>query len=301
MITQVPGWSSVVRNGGITLTPPEGAHCGAIRYEERLRPLLPVRALIAEAQARDPSFRTTAVRGPERLVTTEGEHAALVVLDGNLAGVGAPVQRCIGYVFGDDFYARVAGLSLRADQFARFEDQVRKLVRGDQHFLGVRRRRFLFTPPAGYFGVERTFLHAYYYAPGFPREHAIICVYPAIPIGMWQADDLPRHLRPIHGLAVEDITGPFARSTASLGGETWELRGTLDDRQRVVRTLVVLHDDRYAYPLSLDAPASRHAAHLARFNEVVDSVQRIPGPGTTGTPTGADKNPGELKALHHWL
>lgn len=296
MIPQVPGWSMVARNGGYTLTPPEGPTCGAIRYEERLRPVLPIAALLAAAQARDPRFRVTRQRPPELLTTQEGEYAALVLLEGRLDGLATPVQRAIGYVFGDDFYARTAGLALRADQFARFEDQVRKLVLADTHYLGVRRRRFLFSPPPGYFGVERSLLHAYYYATDYPHDPAVICVYPAIPLAMWQAADLPRHVRPIHGLSVESSAGPFPRKTAALAGEAWELRGKGDDRQATVRTLVVLHDDRYAYPLSLDVMPAHAASpeHMVRFNAVVESVQRIPGS------RGGPEQPVGRGVLNHW-
>jgi hypothetical protein len=295
MIPLVPGWSVVARNGGLTLSPKEGAACGAIRYEERLRPLLPVATLLSIAQARDPRFSVTRARPPELLTTHEGEYAALVVLDGVLAGHATPVQRSIGYVFGDDWYARTAGLALRPDQFARFEDQVRKLVIADSHYLGLRRRRFLFAPPAGYYGVERTLLHAYYYAPAYPRDPAVICVYPAIPLSMWQADDLPRQLRPIHGLTVQDVAGPFPRKTATLAGESWDLQGTRDGHQPLRRTIVVLHDDRYAYPLSLDVQPGQAEAHVARFAAVVDSVQRLPGPRSAPPPTPAGRG-----LLSHW-
>ena len=295
MIPLVPGWSMVARNGGFTLTPKDGAACGAIRYEERLRPLLPVPSLLSVAQARDPRFRVSRARAPELLTTHEGEYAALVVIDGSLEGLATPVQRSIGYVFGDDYYARVAGLALRPDQFSRFEDQVRKLVLADSHYLGLRRRRFLFAPPVGYFGCERSVLHAYYYGPAYPRDPAVICVYPAMPLSMWPANDLPRQLRPIHGLSVQDAAGPFPRKTATLAGDSWELRGTNDDRQEVARTMVVLHDDRYAYPLSLDVLLGQPGEHVARFNAVVDSVQRLPGSRST-----SPAQPSGRGVLNHW-
>lgn len=296
MIPLVPGWSMVARNGGYTLTPPEGPACGAIRYEERLRPLLPIPTLLAAAQARDARFVVTRQRPPEVLATQEGEYAAIIMLDGILDGVAAPVQRAIGYVFGDDFYARIASLALSADQFARFEDQVRTLVLADTHYLGLRRRRFLFSPPPGYFGVERSPLHAYYYASGYPQDPTVICVYPAIPLSMWQAADLPRHVRPIHGLAVASSAGPFPRKTASLAGETWELRGSNDDGKVTVRNLVVLHDDRYAYPLSIDVLAAhaKSADHVAHFDAVVESVQRIP------SSRSAPSQPVARGVLNHW-
>lgn len=294
MIPLVPGWSMVARNGGLTLTPKEGASFGAIRYEERLRPLQPVAALLSAAQARDPRFRISRSRVPELLTTHEGEYAALVVVDGVLDGLATPVQRTIGYVFGDDFYARIAGLALRPDQFARFEDQVRKLVIADSHYLGLRRRRFLFTPPAGYFGVERSVLHAYYYSPGYPHDPTVICVYPAIPLSMWQSNDLPRHLRPIQGLSVHESTGPFPCKTATLTGDSWDLHGTNDDRLAITRRIVVLHDDRYAYPLSLDALTGQADDAVAHFSAVVDSVQRLPGSRSTPSqPVGRG-------VLNHW-
>jgi len=288
MIPLLPGWSVIARGGGLTLMPPEGAECGVIGYDERRRPQRPIASLLAEAQARGPRFQVTKQRGPEPLTTHEGEYAALVVQDGVLDGVATAVQRSIGYVFGDDFYACIAGLALRPEQFARFEAQVRLLIQNDRHHLGVRRRRFLFAPPAGYIGSERTPLHAYYYGPGYPRDPAVIVVYPAIPRSMWQADDLPQHLRPIQGLSVQGISGPFLRSTATLNGDTWTLHGLDDERRAMTRTLVVLYDDRYVYPLSLDVLLEREGDHVARFQTVVDSVQPIPSAGDAALPPDGD-------------
>lgn len=294
MIPLGTGWHVVARGSALCLTPPEGAGCGAIRYDERRRPLQPVATLLATMQAGEPGFVAMRQRGPEPLTTHEGEYAALVVQEGFLRGSATPVQRSIGYVFGDDFYACIDGLALREDQFVRFEDEVRRLVQNDRHFLGLRRRRFRFQPPTGYFGVERTALHAYYYAPGFPRDPTVIVVYPATPRVLWHGDDLTQHLRPLQGLCVHDVSGPFLRQTATLSGDTWTLHGTDDDGRAMTRTIVVLHDDRYVYPLSLDTPSTPAAEPLARFAAVVESVQRLPGL------RGAALAPAGDSALGHW-
>ena len=289
MIPLLQGWSIVTRGIGLTLTPPEGVACGAIGYDERRRPLRPIASLLAEASTYGPRFVVTKQRGPERLTTHEGEYAALVVQDGVLDEGARLVQRSIGYVFGDDFYARIVGLALRTEQFVRFEAQVRQLILQDRHHLGLRRRRFLFTPPVGYFGIERSPLHAYYYGPGYPRDPAVMVVYPALPRSMWQADDLPQHLRPIQGLSVQAASGPFQRSTATLTGDTWTLHGLNDERRAMTRTLVVLEDDRYVYPLSLDVADANERDHVARFWALVDSVQRLPGPLGVPLPPDGDR------------
>src|SRR5688572_24707992 len=121
------------------LFPPGGPARGGIRYLERARPLAPLRQLV-RAQLDDPVFTVTAVGPLERFATVEGEHAALVTVSGLLDG--RPAQRDLGFVLLDDCYARAGGLCLVPDEFARFTELVRTLVRGDVHLAGERRRWF---------------------------------------------------------------------------------------------------------------------------------------------------------------
>ena len=76
MITAPPGWVAHADGDGLVLVPPGGVGHGTIRYRERVRPLRPVRELVAGLA---PPGRIEHRRGAiERMVTSEGEHAALV-------------------------------------------------------------------------------------------------------------------------------------------------------------------------------------------------------------------------------
>ncbi len=85
MIAIPVGWSSRRVGDEIVLDAPQGSAAASLRYRERLRPLRPARVLVRET-AVPRGFVTTRVGAPIRLITDEGEHAALIEVDGTLGG-----------------------------------------------------------------------------------------------------------------------------------------------------------------------------------------------------------------------
>src|SRR5688572_16897301 len=131
MITQPAGWTLVVAADHLTLVPPEGAAAGAIRYVERVRPLRRLGDIVRQRLANYRGLVATEIGAPERLLTGEGEHAALVEVVGTVGG--KPAKVTLGVVFVDDFYARIDGLALHPSLFDAMRAQVRELVVTDRH------------------------------------------------------------------------------------------------------------------------------------------------------------------------
>jgi hypothetical protein len=177
MIPLPPGWAVRRCEDSLLLTPPDGPGVGAIRYVERLRPLRRAVDLVRDAPA-PAGFVEGRLGTPERLVTAEGEHAAFVVSEGTIGGVAA--ERPFGFVFGDDFYARIAGLAVGPGSFARVRAAVVELTLADTHDLGVRRRRCVYAPPRDWRGRAGLF-DATWYPRDYPAERAAITVCPAVP------------------------------------------------------------------------------------------------------------------------
>lgn len=292
MIPTPRGWKRVLLdepNDALVLYPPGGPATGMIGYRERVRPLASLRTLIDQFNAKHPEFVLSAERS-EPLVTTEGEYAAVVTLEGSLDG--KPAQRDLGYVFGDDFYAHISGLALQPEQFATFTATVRELTLHDSHRLGVRRRRFLYNPPAGWTAKERGFITSYL-APGFPANGTAITVWPANPRrqnedGTTLIDALLEEDRQ-NGFVLEHRSAPAPLSSHGLHGQSWEVIGTFANQPRTYRDLVVFEDGRYLYMLRLETlDAAHRPEHRKLFLEVVLSTLPLPGPSTQTATQGID-------------
>ncbi len=198
MITPPPGWTAERADDGLLLCPPEGGERALLRYVERRRPIH--RALeLALAGPSPTGFVFAETSAPKRLVTAEGEHAALVVRTGTLAGRG---YVCVyGYVFLDDYFSSLEGLCV-PELVAICEE----LVIGDVHLLGrVRRRRFNYAPPPGWSATSDVF-EAKWLPPEAPANSAVIYVNPALLDRLDVAEQQPERFTSKHGLAGERYT-----------------------------------------------------------------------------------------------
>jgi len=299
MIDPIPGWAWELGGEGITLVPPEGAACGAIRYVERVRPL---QRIIDIARPADlPSaVGFKAVGPPERVITREGEYGAILTVEGTLPA--GPVRRTVGCVYGDDFYSKIVGVALRPDQFDRFAATVRALVETDAHVLGVRRRRCVYRPPKGWHGLNRgSFFHAQWYPPEFPKDASEMVIYPAWPtLPEGAADAVNRmvglQMRPGSGLTLEEVQGPEeVKAESGLTGVHWQLVVRRGPEIRFTRDLFVLEDGRFIYPLHVDSFEAQRQRNRALLEEVMRSVQPIPTPGSA--PTDAQ----HALAMSYWV
>ena len=267
MIEPIPGWSCELRAGGVLLVPPEGPAAGTLRYLERVRPL---RRMVDVLRA----YGDRVVSPIEHLATVEGEHAAFAVVDGEHG------ELAIGAVFADDFYSLLVGPG-------RFREVVRDRIRRDTHMLGARRRRFVHGRPAGWQGFFAGPMHVHWIPLDFPRNGSSLSVFPALPAA-GSSTDLAESLVEHHA-AGRPIGEPEPiTSAAGLSGRWWLVDGgeTLDD-------VVVLEDERYAYPLLLKSPLAQHGDNVDLLRRVVDSVEPIPGGSATAALVAA--------SFDHWI
>jgi hypothetical protein len=281
VIPHVKGWSKVFSGESLLLYPPEGPGVGGIRYRERVRPLLGASLVVEELLARFPQFQGAAPNRPEMLITAEGEYAAHVVVGGVVDG--KPAQRDVGLVFGDDYYALISSLCVVEHKFAEFSQLVRLLVRLDAHALGVRRRRFLYTPPPGWHAQARGFTTEW--SPlDFPRVPNLIHVFPANPLPEDPRIVLDQMLAEdaANGFELEAMRGPEPiASLHGLGGLAWNIVGHFGRKPRSHRDLVVFKDDRFLYSLRLETMQEERSVERAIFLELVRSVHPIPAPTAT--------------------
>src|SRR5262249_4638613 len=142
------GWSRTYSGDALTLTHPDGLAAGGIRYRERVRPLVPARAVVEEQLARTPRCKNPLPGTLQMTVTREGDDGAHIPSAGTFDG--RPACRALGRVFGADFSALLSGMCAVPERVAEFPRQSRHLLRADAHALGVRRRRYLYTPPPGW-------------------------------------------------------------------------------------------------------------------------------------------------------
>jgi hypothetical protein len=284
VIPHLKGWQKVFSGESLTLYPPGGSQVGGIRYRERVRPMLRVSQIVEQMLARYPQFTSAQVGAMEMIITAEGEYGALVTIAGQVGG--APAQRDIGVVFGDDFYAMISALCVVPDRFAEFTQSVTTLVKLDSHALGVRRRRFLYEPPAGWQGLPRGFTTEW--SPmDFPRDLSLIHIFPANPVNEPPQAVLDQMLAEDRGggFVQEELKGPEpVRSDHGLAGQTWQIVGRFGDKPKSIRNLIVYKDPRFLYSMRLETMQENlHAQHLALFQQVARSAHPIPMPGQTET------------------
>lgn len=242
---------------------------GRIEVRERRRPLRSVMTILRGLAAE--IGRGTTVGQIERHVTREGEHAAVAVLSGTGSRTFA------GVVFGDDFYRLIIAGGGEVDAIAR--RIVLELPLGLAH---RRRRWYGYVPPVEWGCLRRHTFIAEWIAPEFPREHAMITLFPARPAGESRAGALDRHIYEMGwgGYTSSSVEGPETVTTASqLGGVRWQLVGTWLDGARTHTDVVLLSDNTFFYWMRLDHDGESTQARRDVFAAVVASVEPIPSAG----------------------
>ncbi len=270
------GWVQHHGANLVTLYPPGGG--GRIRIFERLRPLQRASQVIARVLATDPGFKTTQVGKATPLTTSEGELGLWIDLQGNREG--AAVRRGIAMIFADEFVVAFDVLAIEPTVWDTVDTAARRLVAGHQLGLGIRQRRFIYTPPAGWTSLARG-LVAYHYPPDFPRDPSLLVVHPAIPAPELSWDPPPRAL-------IEELTDGFDRHDLvdrphpMLGGSTARHLIVTGQAARaptqVVRHAVVQYAAPYLYVARYDQPASAAASEElpSVLASVVQSMVPVP-------------------------
>jgi hypothetical protein len=276
------GWSRKWMADGFILFPPEGRSVGGIRVQDRVRPLRTARTLVDQAVSEGKALIAGITIGPlKRLVTMEGEYGAIITMMGRRKADGAPVERTLGLVYGEDFYSRVDGVIQLESEFESFRLRVKAVARNLSLGLGpLRRRLFVYRPPQGWQGVSRTF-RSDWIPRDYPRDHVMIQAFHAKPISASPQVAFERMLREdlSFGLEVEPYAPPEPLSNPhGLMGELTSLAGRYPGGPRLHYDLAVLADPRFLYILRLESGDNGLEEHRTLFKAVVDSVRPLPGP-----------------------
>lgn len=277
MIDAPPGWSQYFGANLVTLLPPTGG--GRVRYYERL----PVRGLsdtVDDILARDPAYRVEAVLKSLRVVTEEGEHGVLVPVRGTRGG--GPALRFLGIVITDEFMAALDTLVLLRTQLAYLERTSRELLLSIALGLGVRRRRFFYTPPPGWHALPGG-LAATFYPADFPGNMTNLAVLPATPGKEPPHAVLRSYLarESLHGFTIEGgVEEEGVVSAAGLEGVRFRFAGKSPRHAWLARDVVIFAGGGYSYFLRLETTATdRLDEHRAVLEEVARTAEPVPVPG----------------------
>lgn len=284
MISAPSGFTLIPGVETLTLIPPGGMAAGVIHYQERMRPLCHLGLIVRRQLAAQPQFRALEQSPPERLVTLEGEHAALVQIAGSENGRSA--VRYVSVIFGDDFYALTSALCMMPQGIdanpkavrEQWSELMRTLLVQDSLGLGtLRRRRYEYQPPEGWQPLTMGFVTDWI-APGFPREAAAITAFPAVPrqhsggelFAMWL-----EQLESVGGVVLKRVPPVRCVTQSGLSGQ---LFAAVVQGKRVPlhRQLVVLEDARFSYVLALKVDGLDPAPYLSILMQTMHSIQAVP-------------------------
>jgi hypothetical protein len=245
---------------------------------ERLTPLRRAREIFDSALGMPTTI-------PFRECTTrDGEPAALLGIASNAR------HGLLGIAFGDDSYRLVVGHTTDVTRAGEIAACVRRLVLELPLGLGdERRRRFRYSPPAGWRSLTRHGLITEWFAPKFPSNPTMITVFPSSPMRELPSRAFDRNMHEMRwsGFAETSKSGPFTLSVPQLLAEEMHLVGTWRDGKPAHIDIVVLHDNARMYMLRLDHDGTRTDENRAVLHALAASVQPIGRIAARGASTGA--------------
>ena len=257
MIAVPPGWTIEHLPEAVAFTHPSGgAH---IHYRERAGRPRRVGMLAREILAGWPQLRVKSFGAIERMVTLEGELAA--VLSVECSEGDRDVHIDLGFVFTDDFFTSIAGTCRDAALRGDIRVLVRELIREDNLALGIRRRRFEYQPPPGWQPFRRS-LATEWLPPEYPAHDTRLIAYPANPIavaGRLSMGNAHTYLERLDW----DVTavGPVetGATRAGLAFEAQDVSCRHPAQKPRKTRFLVLSDHLYQYPFELRIIASPDA------------------------------------------
>ncbi|MFN0248474.1 MAG: hypothetical protein ACKV2T_16395 [Kofleriaceae bacterium] len=212
------------------------------------------------------------------LVSAEGEYGAVCCVGGRIVGV----------LFGD-----ATAIALEAPR--RHEPLVCELLLTWRLQLGVRSRRFLYRPPAGWSPMPNGLVTTWF-PPEFPDDHAQLVVFPATPITIDARDELAQLLaiERASGAIIGEIREHALVTAHGLTGQHWSIAIQRDARSSVViRELVSVRRAPYRYAMKLEATSPQHREVVL---DVARSIRAIPPTGQEWIAAGH----ASLDASAHW-
>jgi hypothetical protein len=245
------GWKLEHLPEAIVLTHPRGKDAARIHYRERAGRPQRIGLLAREIVSAWPNMFVSSFGPIERLVTNEGEVAALVATSGTLGN--RPVQLELGFVLADDFFNSSMATIFDPSLAAEVRAELREIVQQDNLSLGIRRRRFQYQPPAGWQPVRRS-LAVEWIPPGFPAHQSSVVIYPANPISVAGRATFGGAHTYLESFGWNVVSVSPVENGTSARGVTYEQQDVVFQRpnQPVRKTrFVVLSDLLYQYPLEL--------------------------------------------------
>jgi hypothetical protein len=274
----VTGWTYKLTADGLVMFPPEGKDLGAIRMQERVRPLQSVRAILApDLESAAPILDGVELGPIERFETAQGEYAAFVTIKAHAKGNPQHrVERHVAIVFGDDFYQRFDAIVQDAAAFDAMRVATREFAYRATLGLGeLRWRRYLYQPPAGWQPLSRVHTTEWY-PLDYPRRNSRITIPAARPTQDPSVFDKALLLAVAPGLRVDGRDGPLPISNPNgLSGVVTRVRGSTPEKQLVYEQ-VVLMDATFTYLLRLECHADLYETDHPIFEQVVNSVYPLP-------------------------
>ena len=273
MIAIPPGWTIKHLPEAIAITHPNGERAAQIHYRERAGKPRRIGTLVREILAGWSRLMVTSIGSVERMLTVEGEYAAVVGVE--CTDGGRPVSVDLGFVFTDDFFTSIAGTC--RDPALRHETSaiVRDLVRHDNLAMGVRRRRVEYQPPKGWQPFRRS-LATEWIPPDYPAHDTTLLAYPANPIsvaGLLTFGSAHTFLEACGWHVIEASAIEKSTTTSGVAFEAQEWVFARPNQPPRKTRMVVLADTLYQYPFELRMIATQDpAGDRDVLTAVVESV-----------------------------
>ncbi len=183
--------------------------------------------------------------------------------------------RELAMIVGDDSAAVIVGAAPH-EMATELEQIVDELCVQTRLQLGVRRRRYLYAPPAGWQRFSLDGMDAHFLAPGHPRTPGCLTVHAADPdrdlvSNLW-TEDAARFVPSIEidplPLRDEEI------EVGALSGRRVRLAGRDHGRELLV-DLACLTDETYAYPIVAVGDAGTSGARMAAVDALLASIRPL--------------------------
>ena len=299
MMIEPVGWIRKEKIDELCLYHPADHSAAQIRYRWRVRPLRSLKA-VGDAAWLDTAWRDRQELQRQLLYTMEGEFACHAELAGS--SKTGPVQLHLGIVLGDDFYDVLEMKVWQPALLPEMGSLARSLIKNISLGLGVRRRRFWYTPPPSWQGFPRE-LAARWFPPDYPADRTCLTVFPASPLTLspesiwegWLAEQRAAGSL-VQREPVQDIT--LGAAEHGIKGSLWSVTlsgspGALAER----RELALIGSAPYLYAFLLEtASGDKAVQHHAVLRALVASARVLPAAEKIGSARWAY----DMSSCLHW-
>lgn len=307
MLMLLDDWQVRPSGGGLLLVLRNAPSAGEIHYWES-KPLQAIEVQARAILSDHREFKLQAASPIFRFQTQEGEYGAGLILDGRSAHVHAPMRIVICSVFAEHFCTCLVATIRDKDFFAELGERACQLAAHDRLMLGVRPRRFVFSPPSDW-RIRRAGLSAWMFPKTYPRPFVRLVVPPATPLGVAPDEELENRLRrddQLYGLRADPGAAPLVSEVKTATGLAGVLiQGSVQafpSPAPLYRAVVYLYDSLYSYSLQMCWHAEQQTpSNMELLQQVAGSLEPLPQPrlGVSSAPR-SNIPPTSSEALSHW-